>query len=177
MYSMHGGGQVVCQSNEGSNSSNDTWLIVVIKEVVVLWVEIVMVMEGTNISPSVHQCWDGAECHCEVLSSRLTGLVINDDRVWSCSSIRRQLYPGSPSLLTARTERESAGCSGSLSLSLCLQNKTLTSTPWLPPLCLTSGHNTEPSASNSDRSVKATQMARTHPSSGPVTQSLLYFST
>ena len=61
--------------------------------------------------------------------------------------------------------------------SLCFPNKTLTSTPWLPPLCLTSGHNTETSASNRDCSVKATQMAWRHPSSGPVTQSLLYFST
>lgn len=105
----------------------------------------------------------------------LTVLVINDDRVWSCSSIRRLLGP-------AHRHRWQIGQRGrgrlqSFSPSFCLLNKTLTTTPWLPPLCLTSGHNTELSASNSDRSVKATQMAWTHPSSGPVTQSLLYFST
>ena len=69
-------------------------MIAVIKEVVsvelvmVMVMVMVMLMEGTNISPQSR-----AECHCEVLSSRLTGPVINDDRVWSCSSIRRQLYP------------------------------------------------------------------------------------
>ncbi|KAK5910362.1 hypothetical protein CesoFtcFv8_004203 [Champsocephalus esox] len=67
-------------------------MIAVIKEVVSVELVMVMVMEETNISPQSR-----AECHCEVLSSRLTGPVINDDRVWSCSSIRRQLYPGSPS--------------------------------------------------------------------------------
>ncbi|KAK5871612.1 hypothetical protein PBY51_004482 [Eleginops maclovinus] len=70
-------------------------MIAVIKGMVSVELVMVMVMEGTNIFSSVRQC--RAECHCEVLSSRLTGPVINDDRVWSCSSIRRQLYPGSPS--------------------------------------------------------------------------------
>lgn len=113
-------------------------MIVIIRQAVALSVE--MVMEGTNIFPSVRRCRDGAERHCEVLSSRLTGPVINDDRVWSCSSIRRRLYPGSPFLLTARTERERDRHTErergeeyfsplSLSLSVCLQNKTLTSTP------------------------------------------------
>lgn len=111
-------------------------MIVIIRQAVALSVE--MVMEGTNIFPSVRRCRDGAERHCEVLSSRLTGPVINDDRVWSCSSIRRRLYPGSPFLLTARTERERDRHTererrgvflSPLSLSVCLQNKTLTSTP------------------------------------------------
>lgn len=57
------------------------------------------------------------------------------------------------------------------------ENKTLTSAPWLPPQCLTSGRNAELSASSSDRSVKTPQMAWTHPSSGPVTQPLFYFHT
>lgn len=41
----------------------------VIKILVVVSVEMVMVMEETNIFPSVRQSKDGAECHCEVPSS------------------------------------------------------------------------------------------------------------
>lgn len=40
-----------------------------IKVLVVVSVEMVMVMEETNIFLSVRQSGDGAECHCEVLSS------------------------------------------------------------------------------------------------------------
>lgn len=41
----------------------------VIKILVVVSVGMVMVMEETNIFPSVRQSKDGAECHCGVPSS------------------------------------------------------------------------------------------------------------
>lgn len=155
-----------------SNKSNGSQMLVVIKEELVVSAEIVMVMEGTNIFPlrvsATVRSW-AAGWQAWWLMTTGCGAALQLD----ASSTPAH----HPCWQLGRREREGRVLSLSLSLSLCLQNKTLTSTPWLPPLCLTSGHNIEPSASNSDRSDKATQMAWTHPSSGPVTQSLLYFST
>lgn len=138
--------------------------------------QIVLAMEVDSCFP----CELLRRCHRGVPSSRLTGPMINDDRVRSCSSIRRQLHSASPSSADS-ADRGGGGAGGgrrrsvALPLTARLRNKTLTSAPWLPPLCLTSGHNTEPSSSSGDRSAKATQMAPTHRSSGPVTPPLLYF--
>lgn len=122
----------------------------------------------------VRQSGDGPESHCEVLSGWQARWLMTT----GCGAAL-QLDASSARAHHRWWQIGQRGrvrvLSLSLCRSLCLLNKTLTSTPWLPPLCLTSGHNAEPSASNSDRSVKATQMAWTHPSSGPVTQSLLYF--
>lgn len=127
-----------------------------------------MVMEGTNIFPL---------SGCATVRSGAAGW----QAWWLMTTGCRAALQLDASYTPARHprwqpgQRESEHSLFSVSLSLCLWNKTLTSAPWLPPLCLTSGHNTEPWAPNSDRSVKATQMARTHPSSGSVTQPLFHF--
>lgn len=55
--------------------------------------QIVLAMEADSCFP----CELLRRCHRGVPSSRLTGPMINDDRVRSCSSIRRQLRSASPS--------------------------------------------------------------------------------
>lgn len=117
------------------------------------------------------------ERHCEVLSSGWQagwlmttgcGAALQLDASSSLAH-QRCWQPGQ------RERERDRETEGERKRERALQNKTLTSAPWLPPLCLTSGHNSKPPASSSDRSVKATQMAWTHPSSGPVIQTLLYF--
>lgn len=54
---------------------------------------IALAMEADSCFP----CELLKRCHRGVPSSRLTGPMINDDRVRSCSSIRRQLRSASPS--------------------------------------------------------------------------------